>query len=299
MRPIWWGLTLVLVSFTAAVAGCGGASEADAPRVKLQNTRDIDITLDGYPSPENVGILMADRRGYFEDAGLEIWVRTPQSRLRPLPYVAEGEVDLAISHGPQVALAEKKDAQVAAFASLISQPTAAVIWLERSGIGGIADLKGKTIGITGLPFERDLLDTLLGRAGLTLDDVKVRRFDYDLLPALVKGRADAILGSWSVEGSELEARGLHPVVTRVQDLGIPPYDELVLIGRPAFLAKNPKSIRDFLAAVAKGTEGALEDPEAAARLVALSNGDPLSKATEAATQATLPLLSADQLEPSP
>lgn len=286
---------VLLGGMALLVAGCGGGSEAETAPALPPPIREAQITLDGYAGAENVGVLMAEKRGYFDKAGLDVWVRTPVSPLRPIRYVADGEVDLSISHEPQVEVAQEKGVPVTSVGTLVSQPTAAMIWLKRSGIGGIADLKGRTIAIPGLPFQKELLEEVLARAGLTLADVEVRISQYDLVPDLVGGRADAVFGgSWNLEGKELQARGLEAVVTRVQDLGIPPYDEFVLIARRDRLAERPGLFRDFLAAVDRGTAAAIADPEAAARVVETSigtNPDLSRKATEAEVEATLPLLS--------
>lgn len=296
MKPSRWNLLVAAIAAALGLGalGCGGGggTETTAKPIKpLYPERELDITLDGYQGPENVGILMAYQRGYFEKLGLRVWIRTPQSRLRPLPYVAEEEVALAVSHQPQVVLAGDKGAPVAAFGSLVSQPTAALMWPKTSKIGGIAGLEGKTIAITGLPFEKDFLESVLARGGLTLNDVKVVRADYELVPTLLSGRADAILGSWNVEGVELEKKGLKPVIERVQDLGVPPYEELVLIARPERLAKESQVIRTFMAALARGTAAAVEDPEAAARLIANYGIEEMSPSLKAKVKATLPLLS--------
>ncbi|MGN6256668.1 MAG: ABC transporter substrate-binding protein [Solirubrobacterales bacterium] len=293
MRFIGGVLAVGLVAaLLLGTSGCGRGTKAETRAEHVpQKPREVDVTLDGYASADNVGILMAEKRGYFEDEGIDIWVRLPGSRLSPLPYVVEREVATAVSHAPQVVMARGKGAPITAFGSLISQPTAAMIWLKKSKIGGIADLKGKTIAITGLPFERGFLEAILARAGLTLDDVKVVRTDYELVPALLSGRADAILGSWNIEGAELEARGLQPVITRVQDLGVPPYEELVLIARNDRLASDPQLARDFMSAVARGTAAAIEDPKAAARVIATHNTDADKAVIEAQLKATLPLLS--------
>lgn len=284
----------VAAALALAVLGCGGGSDPQTtakPIKPLSPTRELDITLDGYQGPENAGILMAYQRGYFEKLGLTVWIRTPQSRLRPLPYVVEEEVALAVTYQPQVVLAADKKAPVAAFGGLVSQSTAALIWPKKSKISGIADLKGKTIAITGLPFEKDFLESVLARAGLTLDDVKIVRADYELVPTLLSGHADAILGSWNVEGVQLEKMGLKTVVKRLQNLGIPPYEELVLIARPERLGKESQVIRTFMAALARGTAAAIENPEAAARLIAQVRGERVTPALKAEVEATLPLLS--------
>lgn len=288
----------VAVFASFLLVGCGGGSgTAETPKLPPLS-RELDITLDGYPGPENVAIMMAEKRGYFEDEHLKVWIRTPQSRMRPLLYVAGKEVALAVSHQPQVVLAADKGAPVTAFGSLISQPTAALIWLKKSKIGGIADLKGKTIAITGLPFERAFLESILERAGLKPSDVKIEGADYELTPALESGRADAIFGSWNLEGAELEAEGLHPVVTKVQSLGIPAYEEFVLISRSERLAKEPGVIRRFMSAVERGTAAAIEDPKAAVNLIAQLRAEKPSPALKAKVRETLPLLSkSGEMEP--
>ena len=298
MKPNRWNLLVIAIAaaLVLGVLGCGGGGDggtgtAAQPIKPLYPERKLDITLDGYQGPENVGILMAYQRGYFEKLGLSVWIRTPQSRMRPLPYVVEEEVALAITHQPQVVLAGDKEAPVAAFGSLVAQPTAALMWPKKSKISGISGLKGKTIAITGLPFEKDFLESALARGGLTLKDVKLVRADYELVPTLLSGHADAILGSWNLEGAELEARGLKPVITRLDSLGVPDYEELVLIARPERLAKEPQVIRTFMAAVARGTAAAVEDPEAAARLLAKYGVEEMGPTLEAKVKATLPLLS--------
>lgn len=291
-----WVLSIGAVAALAVgLLGCGGGTETETtaqPIKPLRPAREVGITIDGYPSPENVGIEMALKRGYFEDLGIDLFLHEPESPQRPVLYVATREVDLAVSHEPQVAVAQENGVPVVAVASLVPRPTAAMIWLRKSKIGGIADLKGKTIAIAGLPFERDLLQSILVRAGLTLDDVKVESVGYELVPALASGRADAIFGgSWNVEGIELEKRGLKPVVKRVQDLGVPPYDELVLIARRDRLERDPQSIRNFIAAMNRGTAAAIEDPKAAANLIASRVSDPNRAAIKAEVKATLPMLS--------
>jgi putative hydroxymethylpyrimidine transport system substrate-binding protein len=288
-------IAVAALASAVAAAGCGGSGASEPTTDAPPKLKEIDVTLDGYPGPENIGILIADERGYFFDVGLDVWVRTPQSRLRPLPYVAERAVALAVSHEPQVEMARNKGVPVESIGSLVSGPTAAMIWLKRSKIGGVSDLKGKTVGFVGLPFERNLLETILAGAGLTLDDVELRRFDYDLPPALAGGEVDAILGSWNLEGATLEARGLEPVITRVESLGVPSYDEFVVIARTDRLEEEPRVMRDFMAAVRRGHEAAVADPRAAFDL--LAQGDEPAGVVRAEIEATLPLLATEAEAP--
>lgn len=282
---------IMALALTVALAGCGEGSSGEtvAPR---EDVRELRVTLDGLVGAPNVGILIADAYGYFRDAGLDLTLSDPVLPVRPLPYVVGRSTEISVSHLPEVVLAQQKGDPVIAVGSVVPETTAAFIWLPEAKIDGIADLEGKTIAIPGLPFQERFLQNLLARAGLTLADVKIEDVGYDLVPALTRGRADAIFGgSWNVEGAELRAQGLRPVITRLQSLGVPSYEELVLIVRPDRLAKDPESIRDFIAAMDRGTAEALRDPEVAAEIVAYEEGKSLSPETKAEFEATLPLLS--------
>jgi putative hydroxymethylpyrimidine transport system substrate-binding protein len=299
MRIVLWLLGLAVAA--ALLIGCGGGSKdstsaASNPGSTIPPvTKEVHVILDGEQGPESLGILMAIQQGYFEEAGIYVFAGIPQEPNRPVGYVSSGIGSIGITQEPQLAIGKAKGAPVVSVGSLIDRPTAAMIWLQGSNIHGIADLKGKTIAIPGVPFQKAFLKAVLAQAGLTLGDVKVENARYELVPALVSGRADAIFGgSANIEGVELESQGEKPVVTPVQDLGIPDYEEDVVIAQKDLVAKDPKLIRDFMAAVARGTAKAIEDPRSAffAIKYAVEAELPTDReTTEAEIEATLPLLS--------
>jgi putative hydroxymethylpyrimidine transport system substrate-binding protein len=289
----------VLVSIGALlVAGCGGqgaTKNAGTQFDEFRPFRNLTVTLDGYEGPENVGILTAQKRGYFSDAHLTVSILAPAAPARPVQYVVHHLDDLGVAQEPQVVLERARGAQVVAVGSLISDPTAAMIWLEKSQINGIADLKGKTIAIPGLPFQKSFLQNVLERSGLKPGDVRIKSVDYNLVPALIDGRVDAIFGgSWNLEGVELESLGLKPVITRGEDLGLPPYEEFVVVARSDRVSEEPGLIHDFMSAVVRGNAAAAEDPRAAVNAImeaGLGGTDVSRKAMEAEVAATSPLLS--------
>ena len=51
---------------------------------------------------------------------------------------------------------------------------------------------------------------------------------FNLTPAMLSGKIDATLGAfWNYEGTDLERRGKDPVILKMDELGVPAYDELV------------------------------------------------------------------------
>jgi putative hydroxymethylpyrimidine transport system substrate-binding protein len=287
---------VLALALCVLVAGCGEQQEdptkaaAPAPQPPLQ---EITVTLDGWEGPATVGLVMASERGYFEDEGIEVQALVSSPGL-PLKYVANGDADLALSHQPQVILAKAKGAPLVDVGSVIPHATAAMIWKKESGIRSIADLRGKTIAIEGLPFQRLFLGQVLEKAGLTLEDVRVQRVDYDVLPAIASGRADAIFGgSYNLEGAALQARGEKPIVIPVRRLGIPDFEEFVLVARADFASRNAHVLRDFISALARGTAAAVKDPKAAAAAIEQANeADPDlgPESVVAEIRSTLPLL---------
>jgi len=295
MRGSRWPALLVAA---ALLAGCGGDGSTSTTAEGLglpPEPQAIEVSLNGYEGPEHAGFLMARENGYFEDVGLQVTTGSPANPSRPVRYVLSETSDLGVSHMPQVAISVAQGKPIVAVGSVISQPTGTMIWLQGSGIEAISDLKGKTVAIPGLPFQKELLRAVLARAGLKLGDVNLKLVSYKSVPVLASGKADAIFGgSANVEGAELRAHGLKPVVTPVQDLGIPPYDELVLFAARDRVAKEPQLIRDVLAALSLGTAAALKNPRRAVEVVENGvepNPDSTRKGMRLGVEATLPLLS--------
>lgn len=293
------GLALAAV----LLAGCGGGSEAETAETHSgasKQLRRLSVALDGWEGPETAGILMAKEKGYFAEVGLEVAIVVPPTPDRSAEYVLNGTSDLGVVHEPQDVLAMArvapgKQLPVVIIGSLISQPTAALIWAKESDINEIANLKGKTVAIPGLPFQRKFLEAVLAQEGLAPGDVTIKEVGYKLAQSLVSGQADAIFGgSGNMEAIELESLGVQPVVTPVQDFGIPAYDELAVIARAHQLLGETQLFRSFMSALARGTAAAVEEPGevlSALERAAEANPSTRPKALRAQIKATLPLLS--------
>jgi putative hydroxymethylpyrimidine transport system substrate-binding protein len=283
-----WALALAVLALTLALAACGEKSEDTTG-----DREGFSLTLDFYPNPDHAGIYMAEKLGYFEEAGLDVSIATPSDPSLPIKQVATGDSDLAVSYEPEVALAREQGLDVVAIAALVNRPLTSLIWLGKSGIKGVGDLEGKTIATAGIPYQDAFLKSILARVKLTPEDVKAVNVGFGLLPALLGGSAQAMLGGFSnVEGVDLRERGKAPVVTPVDELGVPTYDELVLVTRRQSLEENPEKFRLFLAALERGTEAAVQQPGTATEAIAEANPDLEPKLTAAEVKATLPLLGA-------
>ncbi len=287
---------MVLAVIIAAFVGCGDGGSGTAASPPPWRGQ-VGVALDGRVGPANIGFHMAKERGIFENFDLRPVLASPAYPTEMAKYFTTGLDEFGVMQLPQILMAKEQGAPIIAVASLLPHPTAAMIWLKSSKIDGIADLKGKTISIPGSPFQKALLKAVLKRAGLALHDVDIKPVEYKLVSALLGGRTDAIFGgSWNIEGAALKARGAEPVINRVRDLGVPAYDELVVVARSDVVAEDPRLVRDFLTALTDGVAAERKDPETAVKLIeeSFESSPELNrKETEAAMEATLPLLSAD------
>lgn len=283
-------LAVALIALGLGLAACGEKSETESGG---NQTQSLSLALDFYPNPDHAGIYMAQKRGFFEEAGLDVSISAPSDPSTPLKLVASGKTDLAITYEPEVVLAHEQGLPVTAIAALVNRPLTSLIWLRSSGIKGVADLKGKTIATAGIPYQEAFLKTILSRAGVPPESVKSVNVGFGLLPALLGGSAQAMLGGYSnVEGVDLRQRGKAPVITPVDQLGVPTYDELVLVANSKALEEDPEPFRLFIAALERGTDAAVADPEAATTAITEANHDLEPELTAAEIKATLPLLAA-------
>ena len=237
----------------------------------------VTLTLDWTPNPDHVGIYEAREAGLSTRGGLDVSIQAPSNATDPLKLVGVGHSDLGISYEPELFLAAAEKLPVVAVAAVVPQPLNSLMAIEPK-VHSIHGLRGRTIGITGVPSDYATLDTMLASAGLTRNEVKVVTVGYDLLPALLAHRVDAVLGVYrNVEGIQLQLRGLHPTIIPVDRAGVPSYDELVLIANSDRLHSDPayrSIVRRFVTAFLAGTADARNHPAraiAVMKTVASSN----------------------------
>ena len=269
MRLFWAAAALAL-----ALAGCGGGGSSAGAGER------VSLMLDFFPNADHAGIYAAEAGGHFEMEGLHVQIRTPSDPSVPLKLLAAGKADLAVSYEPEVLRARDKGLPVVAVAALVRVPLTSIVSLPRAGIKTPTDLRGKTVGTAGIDYQSAYLKAI-APAG-----VKERNVGFDLVPALVSGKVDAVLGAyWNYEAVQLAQKGRDPQVIRIEQAGVPTYDELVIAASEAEVRDHPERIRKFLRALAAGTEDLASKP-GDALLAANRDLDP--KLQKAAIKATLP-----------
>jgi putative hydroxymethylpyrimidine transport system substrate-binding protein len=279
-------LLLLLAGLAAAaLAGCGERSEpTSGPRAER-----LRLMLDYLPNADHAGIFAAKARGDFRRAGLDVDLETPPDPAAPLKLLAAGRVDLAISYEPELLLARDAGEPLVAVAALVQEPLTSIMSVGAHGVRTPAQLRGKTVGTAGIPYQSSYLKAVLAHARVDRGSVKEVDVGFNLVPAMLSGKVDATLGAfWNYEGIQLRLRHKAPHVIRIERAGVPTYDELVIVARAADLRDRGARVRRFLRALGQGHVALRRDPQAGVRPLVAANPDLDPKLQLESVRATLP-----------
>jgi putative hydroxymethylpyrimidine transport system substrate-binding protein len=279
-------LAAVVCAAALVLAGCGEKED----RLQPSGSKSVELMLDYFPNADHAGIYAAQAGGDFKEAGLDVEIRQPPDPAAPIKQVAAGRVDLAISYEPEVLRARDQGLPVVSVAALVQKPLTSIVSLPKAKISKPADLEGKTVGTAGIDYQDAYLRAILSEAGVAQDSVKVRNVGFGFSPALLTGKIDAALGAfWNYEGEDLKLRGKRPRIIRIEDAGVPTYNELVLVANETALESEASKIRAFIGAVSRGTRDLRRDPGRAIDGLLEANPDLDARLQRASVKVTLPL----------
>jgi putative hydroxymethylpyrimidine transport system substrate-binding protein len=275
-----------LALLLALLAGCGEKKDVLEPK----GSKELQLMLDYFPNADHAGIYAAQAGGHFKRAGLDVEIRQPPDPAAPIKQVAAGRVDLAISYEPELLRARDQGLRVVSVGALVREPLTSIVSLPQARIRTPKDLAGKTVGTAGIDYQSAYLRTILEEAGVDPGRTRVRNVGFSLSPALLTRRVDAVLGAfWNYEGTELKLKGRKPRIIRMEDAGVPTYDELVLVANEDALERDRGKIRAFIGALSRGTTDLRKDPDRAIDGLLDANRDLDPRLQRAVVDVTLPL----------
>jgi putative hydroxymethylpyrimidine transport system substrate-binding protein len=272
----WVAAPLAAVIAALVLAGCGG--DGAEPGASKEATLVLDFRPNAVPS----GIYAALAAGDYKRSGIDLEPREPSSSTDAPKLLATGDAQFAILDIHDLAIARERGLNVVGVAAIVHRPLAAVISRDRDAVRTPADLAGRIVGVTGLPSDDAVLDSVLASADLAPDSVDRVTIGFDAVAALSAGRLDAATGFWNAEGVELRRLGVPTRELRVDDYGAPSYPELVLVTSRRTLERDPDLVAGVVAATGRGYASAVEDPDSALR--ALTDAVPALDASDQRAQ---------------
>lgn len=254
----------------------------------------VTLLLDWFPNPDHVALYVAEANGYWEEECLDVTLQPPSDPTDPPKLVSTGNVELGVSYQPEMFFQVPAGLNIKAVASLVPNTLNSMMWLEDGPINSVADLEGKTVAEPGFGSNRAYLNAIFEANNIDPASVNVVAVKTALSQALISGAADAVIGTYgNIEGEQMSYDGYEPVITRLDSIGVPNYDELVIIGNTEKLDSDPEyqeMVRAFLRGLAKGNEAAMADPTFSEQTMAAVGGDYAGPSLPLMIEATLPLL---------
>lgn len=251
-------LTL-LVSFAACSSGKSREEKAEK----------ITFVLDWTPNTNHTGVYVAQKLGYFEEAGIEVnIVQPPEDGATSL--VASGNAQFGVDFQDSIAPAfgTEEPLPVTAVAAILQHNTSGIISLKGNGIDRPKGLEGKTYATWNAPIEKAMLQNVVEGDGGDFSKVNLRPSTVNDVIAGLQTDVDAVWIYYAWDGIATEVKGVETDYFSFRDLN-PVFDYYtpILVANNSFLSEKPETAKKFLKAVQQGYEYAISHPEEAADIL--------------------------------
>lgn len=254
----------------ASAKGAAGEDGAKEGGSSTGEKKKITFVLDWTPNTNHTGVYVAQEKGYFDEAGLEVEiVQPPEGGAEVL--VASGKAQFGVSFQDTMAPALVGDGAlpIKAVAAILQHNTSGIVSRKGEGMDRPKGLEGKKYATWESPVELATLQTVVEGDGGDFDQVElIPSTVTDEVSALKSRSVDAIWIFYGWAGVKTELEGLETDYFAFADLD-PVFDYYtpVVISGTGFLEEEPDTAKAFLAALSKGYEDAIRDPKGAADIL--------------------------------
>lgn len=260
---------IVIMTTLFLVLGLTGCAQTDAVEPTRQETKKITFVLDWTPNTNHTGVYAAQELGYFKDAGLEVKIIQPPEG-GALPLVAAGKAEFSVSFQEEIgaAITSNSPLNVVAVGTILQHNTSGIISLKDDNILSPKDMEDKVYATWDTPIEKAILKQVITKDGGNYDKVKmIPNTVTDIISALQSG-VDAVWIYYGWDGVATQVKGLDTNYFAFKDIEpVLDFYTPVIAASQTYLNENGDTAKRFLAAVGKGYEYAIENPEEAARIL--------------------------------
>lgn len=255
------------LAIMAGMAACG----EDKSTKESGSNENITFILEWTPNTNHTGIYVAQAKGWYKDAGLDVEIIAPSESGASAPMVASGKaqfgVDVQESLGTELTL--ESPMPITAVASIIDHNTSGLLSAKSKGIDSFSKLEGKTYASWDAPTELAMIKQTMVDAGCDYSKlVTVPAPATDAVSLIQSGNIDTVwvYEGWDVIAAQQAGVDYNFIKFSDQSQVLDFYTPLIIANND-YLEKNPDQAKAFLAATARGYEYAMENPAEAAQLL--------------------------------
>lgn len=234
---------------------------------------DVSIALDWTLNTNHIGLVVAQEKGYYDEAGLTVEI-LPYSDSASTALLAAGAVDFAYMTALGFMSAKAGDAPITALWVTMQREAGRLVYnSDHPDISSPKDLEGKTYAGFGSAWEDALISTMIESDGGTpeYDTVTLGTGAYE---ALASGAVDFTLEVATWEGVNSELLGRDQSHFLYNDYGVPEPQGGYIGTRTEMLESDPETVEAFMDATRRGYEWAAANPAEAAEILIMAGDFP-------------------------
>jgi len=249
-----FGIMLCLFSMIM----CSGAAAAD------DALQPMTIRLNWAPNVQFAGILLAQERGWYEDAGIDLTIKGREIGALPIEEVLTGKAQIGVVGGERLIEAVSTGSALKAIAAIFQKTPLCLMSKKAHGIETPEDLIGKRVGINS-PGSELMIKIVLAHQGLRFEDITPVQIGWSLQP-LIDDKVDVCTAFMNDEPLTMRARGYEVTYIPAFQYGYDFYSGVYVVSE-AMLREHPALIQRFLDVTLRGWKEAFQHPDETARLI--------------------------------
>jgi len=252
-----------ILLFLLLLLGCGATAVAEQTSVTYR--------LKWLSNMSTVGDHYAQSQGYFKEQGLDVTIKPGGPERDAIRELELGYAHFGVASADQVVRALTKGAPVVVVAQLFQvNPLQWIYRPDRISIKRLEDLKGRRLGVTFGKNDEIIMRTLLARAGIDDDEVRLHSVRLDYAP-FFKGIVDLWPVYINTQGIEISTRmqssGVQIEFLDPNQFGVQFVANSVVTSEE-MVKHRPELVRRFVHALLKGWRQAML-PENSGRAMAV------------------------------
>jgi NitT/TauT family transport system substrate-binding protein len=224
-----------------------------ARSARAQTKRQVTLRLDWLYQGPNAGFLIAQDKGFYEQAGLNVEIGPGKGSGSTAQIVASKAAQFGFADGFVVGNSVSKGMSIRMVAGIFRRNPTAVVVLDESDIRTPKDLEGKTVAIPTGATQFQQWPAFVKGCGLDASKIRVVNIDpAGSPPALITGQVPAIAGYAQGYVPSVEIRGNKKArILWYADCGVNAVSNGIIVHND-LVKEDPELIRAFIAATIKG-----------------------------------------------
>lgn len=265
---------LLAVTMVFVLTACGTTQKDGEEDIK--DLEKITFVLDWTPNTNHTGLYVALEKGYFEEVGLDVEiVQPPEDGAEVLVASGKAQFGVSFQDSMAAALSGENALPISAVAAMIQHNTSGIISRKGEGMDVPKGMEGHNYATWNGPIELATLKQVVEKDGGDFEKVElIPSTVTDEVSALKTKSVDSIWIFYGWAGVKTELEELETDYFAFADID-PVFDYYtpVIISGNEFLEEKPETAKAFLAALTKGYEFAIENPDEAADILCEANAE--------------------------